>query len=85
MIDKLLENWIQLLDVHIFNHLQNIKYIPLKGKISNTFHPKMKILSSFTHLQVAANLYEFLSSAEHKEDILKKDWNQSVVGHQRLP
>jgi len=62
--------------VHIFNHLQNIKYIPLKGKISNTFHPKMKIL-----LQVAANLYEFLSSAEHKEDILKKDWNQSVVGH----
>jgi len=26
----------------------------------------MKILSSFTHLQVAANLYELLSSAEHK-------------------
>jgi len=28
--------------------------------------PKMKILSSFTHPQVVANLYEFLSSAEHK-------------------
>jgi len=26
----------------------------------------MKILSSFTHPQVVANLYEFLSSAEHK-------------------
>jgi len=26
----------------------------------------MKILSSFTHPQVAANLYEFLSSDEHK-------------------
>jgi len=25
-----------------------------------------KILSSFTHPQVVANLYEFLSSAEHK-------------------
>jgi len=26
----------------------------------------MKILSSFTHPQVVANQYEFLSSAEHK-------------------
>jgi len=26
----------------------------------------MKILSSFTHPQVVANLYDFLSSAEHK-------------------
>jgi len=26
----------------------------------------MKILSSFTHPQVVANLYKFLSSAEHK-------------------
>jgi len=26
----------------------------------------MKILSSFTHPQIVANLYEFLSSAEHK-------------------
>jgi len=26
----------------------------------------MNILSSFTHAQVVANLYEFLSSAEHK-------------------
>jgi len=30
------------------------------------FHPKLKILSSFTHPQVVANLYEFLSSAEHR-------------------
>ncbi len=29
-------------------------------------HPKMKILSSFTHPQVVSNLYEFLCSAEHK-------------------
>jgi len=28
--------------------------------------PKMKILSSFAHPQVVANLYEFLSSDEHK-------------------
>jgi len=33
--------------------------------IKGILHPKMKILS-FTHPQVVANLYEFLSSAEHK-------------------
>jgi len=31
-----------------------------------TLHPEMKILSSFTHPQVVANLNEFFSSAEHK-------------------
>jgi len=34
--------------------------------IKGTLPPKMKILSSFTHPLVVANLYEFLSSAEHK-------------------
>jgi len=29
-------------------------------------HPKMKILSSITHPQVVATLYEFLSSTEDK-------------------
>jgi len=29
-------------------------------------HQKMKILLSFTHPHVVANLYEFLSSTEHK-------------------
>ncbi len=34
--------------------------------LKGTVHPKMKILSSFTHLQVVPNLYECLCSAEHK-------------------
>ncbi len=34
----------------------------LKGIV----HPKIKIMSSFTHPQVVPNLYEFLCSAEHK-------------------
>ncbi len=47
--------------VHILNvFIYNINYI--KGIV----HPKMKILSSFTHPQVVPNLYEFLCSAEHK-------------------
>jgi len=37
--------------------------LPLRGIL----HPKICILSSFTHPQVVANLYEFLSSAKHKD------------------
>ncbi len=35
-------------------------------------HPKMKILSSFTHLQVDSTLYKFISSVEHKRHFEKK-------------
>ncbi len=43
-----------------------------KDWIKGIVHPKIKILSSFTHPDVVPNLYEFHSSAEHKkEDILK--------------
>ncbi len=49
----------------------------LKGIV----HPKMKILSSFTHPRVVPNLYEFLCSAEHKGRYLKKVCNQAVLGH----
>ncbi len=44
-------------------------YIMLKTEIEcfkGIVHPKMKILSSFTHPQVVPNLYEFQCSAEHK-------------------
>jgi len=34
--------------------------------LKGILNPKMKILLSFTHPQVVANLCEFLSSAEHK-------------------
>jgi len=35
------------------------------GWVKGILHPKMKILSSFTHSQIVTNMYEFLSSAEH--------------------
>ncbi len=35
-------------------------------KIKGIVHPKMKIVSSFTHPQEVPNLYEFLCSEEHK-------------------
>jgi len=37
-------------------------------------HPKMKILSSFTHLHVVPNQSEFLSSVEHKRRYFEECW-----------
>jgi len=39
-----------------------IKHCPFKGIV----HLKKKFISSCTHPQVVSNVYEFLSSAEHK-------------------
>jgi len=39
----------------------------------------MKILSSFTHPQVVANLYNFFLLLNTKEDILKNDLNYGIV------
>ncbi len=44
------------------NGRENKDHNSLKGIV----HPKMKIVSSFTHPQVGPNLYECLCSAEHK-------------------
>ncbi len=43
-------------------------------------HPKMKILSSFTHPQVVPNLYECLCSAEHKGRYSDECGKQSSSG-----
>ncbi len=42
----------------------------LKGIV----HPKMNILSSFTHPHVVLNLYEFLSYVEHKRRYFEECW-----------
>ncbi len=48
----------------------------LKGIV----HPKMKILSSFTHPQVVPNLYECRCSAEHKGRYSEECGKQSSSG-----
>jgi len=45
----------------------------LKGLV----HPKMKILSVFTHPHVVPNLYAFICSAEHKGRYLEECFNQT--------
>ncbi len=51
-------------------------YAWLKGIV----HPKMKILSSFTHPQVVPNLYECVCSAEHKGRYSEECGKQSSSG-----
>jgi len=48
-------------------------FITLKGVV----HPKMKILSSFTHPKVVPNLCVFICSAEHKGRYLEECFNQT--------
>jgi len=37
-------------------------------------HPKLKIVPSLFNPHVVPNLYEFLSSAEHKQRYFKECW-----------
>ncbi len=46
--------------------LMNINISQCEKGLKGIVHPKMKILSSFTHPQVVPNLYEYLCSAEYK-------------------
>jgi len=52
---------------------QDIKRICFKGLV----HPKIKILSVFTHPHVVPNLYVFICSAEHKGRYLEECFHQT--------
>ncbi len=52
----------------------------MNKSIKGTVHPKMKILSSFTHPQVDPNLYECVCSAEHKGRYSEECGKQSSSG-----
>jgi len=54
-----------------------VKPADLKGIV----HPKITILSSFTHLQVVPNLYECVCSAEHKRRY-SEECGKCILGHQ---
>ncbi len=55
-------------------------YISLCIGIKGIVHPKMKILSSFTHPQVVPNLYECVCYAEHKGRYSEECGKQSSSG-----
>ncbi len=52
----------------------------LNKQVKGIVHPKMNILSSFTHPQVVPNLYECLCSAEHKGRYSEECGKQSSSG-----
>jgi len=47
------------------------------NRLKGLVHPKMKILSLFTHPHVVPNLYVFICSAEHKGRYLEECFNQT--------
>ncbi len=59
---------------------KNSFFLPLKTVSQRIVHPKMKILSSFTHPQVVLNLYEFLCSAEHKGRYFEQSLSPGCFG-----
>jgi len=54
---------------------------PFKGLV----HPKMKILSVFTHTHVVPNLCVFICSAVHKGRYLEERFNQTDLIPHWLP
>jgi len=62
--------------LHNAVHVNTIKW-EMQAQIKGLVHPKMKILSVFTHPQVVPNLYVFICSAEHKGRYLEECFNQT--------
>ncbi len=62
--------------LNFWSHDRASLFLRLKGIV----HPKMKILSSFTHPQVVPNLYECVCSAEHKGRYSEECGKQSSSG-----
>ncbi len=50
-------------------------------RIKGIVHPKVKLMSSFTHPQEVPNLYEYLCSAEHKGRYFEECGERAVLGH----
>jgi len=64
-----------------------IKFLSyLHSMLKRLVHPKMKILSVFTHPHVVPNLYVFICSAEqHKWRYLEECFNQTDLIPHWLP
>ncbi len=59
-------------------------YVRLIYLLKEIVHPKILILSSFTHPQVVPNLYECLCSAEHKGRYSEECGNRADLGQNWL-
>ncbi len=64
---------------YCITYYESEHFIPVE-ELKGIVHPKMKILSSFTHPQVVPNLYECVCSAEHKGRYSEECGKQSSSG-----
>ncbi len=77
MVEWCTFNWaLSVIDVLYYRPHPLFSIWTLKGIV----HPKMKILSSFTHPRVVPNLYECVCSAEHKGRYSEECGKQSSSG-----
>ncbi len=60
-------------------HHANLGVCNTYNVFKEIIHGEMKVASSFTHPCVVPNLYDFSSSVEHKEDILKNVNQRTLV------
>jgi len=58
-------------------HISVLRAKQLQQCIKGLVHPKMKILSVFTHPHVVPNLSVFICTAEHKGRYLEECFNQT--------
>ncbi len=76
--------WIMLCDLLMFALVNSLVFAslfnPKKACLKGIVHPKVKMLSSFTHPQVVPNLYKCLCSVEHKGRYSGECWKQSSSG-----
>ncbi len=61
-----LQNRVDIARRWTYQNKQTTKLALMYCRFKGIVHPKMNILSSFTHTHVVPNLHEFLSYAEHK-------------------
>ncbi len=65
-------DFIITLRCEITNEVRKRRFIHVIQLFKGTVDPKMTILLLFTHSHAVPNLYEFISSVEHKDDMLEK-------------
>ncbi len=80
----------QTWQAQVWSNREEPHHVGPRWVVKGIVHPKMKMLSSFTHPHVAPNLYEFLFYVKHErryfEEFLNSCWSPltSIVGKEIL-
>jgi len=75
------EKLVPLVSVEKMHRRRELAFSSLKKLLEGIVHQKMKILSLFTHPYVVPNLFEILSSIEHKIRYFEECWKPVDSSH----